>query len=182
MSTAGNGTAKELQGTVYSGKGIGTAVAKKAMNIRAASSTSGKSYGTIKKGTSVEVLEILSNGWYKIVWTAASCGYAYTSNVGGAYYTYTANSSTSSSSSSSSSSFAVGDKVKVTGKIYANGNGGTAISKSKATMYVVNVESSSKYKYYIGVAAKKGGTRQGWASPSILTKRGPEWREHQGPG
>ena len=47
------------------------------MNIRSGSGTNHGSYGTISKGTKVEVLEILSNGWYKIVWPGASCGYAY---------------------------------------------------------------------------------------------------------
>lgn len=75
--------------TSYSGKGIGTAVAKTSINIRAGAATNYKSYGVINKGTAVEVLEVLSSGWYKIVWPGASCGYAYTSNIDGAYYNYT---------------------------------------------------------------------------------------------
>ncbi len=156
----------------YSGTGVGTAVALTAMRIRDAASTStGNILSTITKGTAVEVLEVLSNGWYKIVWAGASCGYAYTSNSNGKYYTYTANSTSGSTTASADTSFAVGDKVTVTGTIYGNGNGsGGSIQKSKATMYVVNLVDSSKYTYYIGLAAKKGGTRQGWAKPSILTK------------
>lgn len=80
----------------YSGKGIGTATAKTAMNIRSGSGTNYSSYGVIAKGTKVEVLEILSNGWYKIVYLGASCGYAYTSNTNGNYYTYTPNKTNSS--------------------------------------------------------------------------------------
>lgn len=75
-----------------------------------------------------------------------------------------------SETGSSDTTYAVGDKVKVTGKIYANGNGGNAITKAGATMYVISLVDSSKYKYYIGLSATKGGTRQGWAEPSILTK------------
>lgn len=74
----------------YVGKGIGTATAKTEMNIRSNSNTNSSSYGTISKGTKVEVLEILSNGWYKIVWPGASCGYAYTSNSTKTYYSYVA--------------------------------------------------------------------------------------------
>lgn len=94
-----SGTTSGSGNTSYSGKGIGTAVAKATMNIRSGAGTSYKSYGTISKGTAVEVLEVLSSGWYKIVWPGASCGYAYTSNANGAYYTYTANKTSSSTSS-----------------------------------------------------------------------------------
>lgn len=88
-------TATSKGNTSYSGKGIGTATAKNEMNIRSGSGTNHGSYGTISKGTKVEVLEILSNGWYKIVWPGASCGYAYTSNTNGAYYSYAANTAAS---------------------------------------------------------------------------------------
>lgn len=72
---------------------------------------------------------------------------------------------------SAATSYAVGDKVKVTGTFYGNGNGtGGAITKNGATMYVVGLVSSATYKYYIGLAAKPGGVRQGWAEPSILEK------------
>lgn len=72
-------------------KVIGTAVAKTSMKIRTSSNTSASSkvIGYVKQGEKVEVLEVLSNGWYKIVCNKASCGYAYTSNSGGKYYTYT---------------------------------------------------------------------------------------------
>lgn len=84
----------------YAGKGIGTATAKANMNIRSGADTSHKSYGTISKGTAVEVLEILSSGWYKIVWPGASCGYAYTSNSNGEYYSYSPKASTSAKAES----------------------------------------------------------------------------------
>ncbi len=77
--------------TTYQGKGIGTALAKENMSLRDAASTSGNSYGTVPKGTSLEVLEQLSNGWIKVVWTQATVGYAYTSNVNNKYYTVTLN-------------------------------------------------------------------------------------------
>ncbi len=71
----------------------------------------------------------------------------------------------------SSTAYAVGDKVKVTGTIYGNGDGtGGSIKKSGATMYVVSLADSKKYTHYIGVAAAKGGARQGWAAPASLSK------------
>lgn len=91
-SSGGSGAALSSAGNkMYVGKGIGTATAKTNMNVRAGSNTGSKSIGGVTKGASVEVLEILSNGWYKIVWPGASCGYAYTSNKSGQYYTYVAN-------------------------------------------------------------------------------------------
>lgn len=77
------------QGTMkYVGQGIGSATALRAINVRAGAGTNFKSYGVLKKGTKVEVLDILSNGWYKIVWPGCSAGYAYTSNANGKYYKY----------------------------------------------------------------------------------------------
>ncbi len=68
-------------------------------------------------------------------------------------------------------SYSIGDKVIVTGTIYGNGNGtGGSLRKSGATMYVVNLVDGRNYTHYIGLATAKGGTRQGWANPSILTK------------
>lgn len=67
---------------------IGTAVAKQAMNVRNSANTSGTTIlGSVSKGQTVEVLEVLSNGWYKIVWRGS---FGYTSNASNAYYTYTA--------------------------------------------------------------------------------------------
>lgn len=84
----------EVINTAYIGKGIGKAVAKSDMKIRSGAGTNYSVLGTIKKGTSLEVLEVLSNGWYKIVWEKASCGYAYTSNRNNQYYTFIPNQDT----------------------------------------------------------------------------------------
>lgn len=88
-----NGTQAEAQteNTSYVGKGIGKATALETMNVRSGSGTRYVSYGTISKGTIVEVLEALPSGWYKIVWTGCSVGYAYTSNTTGTYYSYASN-------------------------------------------------------------------------------------------
>ena len=66
---------------------IGIATATGNMYVRSEASTKGSSLGVVKKGESVEVVEINSSGWYKIVW---GNGYGYTSNSSGSYYTYTA--------------------------------------------------------------------------------------------
>lgn len=66
---------------------IGTAVAKESMYVRDKSNRNATILGTVSKGQTVEVLEVLSNGWYKIVWRGS---FGYTSNVSNAYYTYTA--------------------------------------------------------------------------------------------
>ena len=72
----------------YTGKGIGFAVAKTSMNIRTGAGTSYPIIQTISAGTKVEVLEKLSNGWYKIAWSNVSNGYAYVSNAGGEFFKY----------------------------------------------------------------------------------------------
>ena len=67
--------------------------------------------------------------------------------------------------------FAVGDKVYVTGKIYAYGNGtGNSLTKDNSVMYICEFVDSKSFPHYIGVSAVKGGRRQGWAKPDILSK------------
>ena len=133
--------------TSYCGKGIGTAVAKATMNIRSGAGTGYKSLGTISKGTKVEVLEKLSSGWYKIVWPGASCGYAYTSNVNGAYYSYTANSSGSAASSS----------VKIDS---AQSKDNSLAGKYKVTASALNLRAGAGTSKKILCAMKKGETVQ----------------------
>ena len=82
-------TGEVKQNTEYVGKGVGTAKALSTMNIREKTDTSSYSYGVIKPGVEIEVLEVLNNGWYKVVWTWAKEGYAYSSNTTGKYYEYT---------------------------------------------------------------------------------------------
>lgn len=66
--------------------------------------------------------------------------------------------------------YAVGDQVTVNGTLYGNGNGsGGSVQKVGATMYVCDLVSKDQYQYYIGLATKKGGSRIGWAKPSILS-------------
>lgn len=68
---------------------IGIATARGSMNVRTGPSTSYKAVGAVKKNEQVQVLEITSNNWYKIVWPTAEEGYAFVSNSGGKYFDYT---------------------------------------------------------------------------------------------
>lgn len=72
----------------YTDKGIGYAVALSDMNIRSGASTDYPAIDVIMAGTKVEVLEILKNGWYKIVYNNVTNGFAYVSNAGGGYFKY----------------------------------------------------------------------------------------------
>lgn len=72
--------------TTYCGKGIGEATALEDMEVRTGSSTKYFSVGKVLKGQKVEVLQVMANGWLKIVWPGAEKGFGYTSNVGGKYY------------------------------------------------------------------------------------------------
>lgn len=65
----------------------GTGVAKMDMNVRSGSSTNDEIIGLVKKGGTVQIIEVLSNGWLKIVWSKAKAGYAYVSNRNNAYFT-----------------------------------------------------------------------------------------------
>lgn len=71
---------------------IGIATALGTMNVRTAPNTNGKILGTIKRGTAVNVLEITSNNWYKILYKD---NVAYVSNSNSKYFTYTAKAVTS---------------------------------------------------------------------------------------
>lgn len=76
----------------------------------------------------------------------------------------------STSTPSKKETYAIGDKVKVNGYIYAYGSGkGNKIKKNNETMYVVDLVDSKTYAFSIGVAAKKGGIRQGWTNKATLT-------------
>lgn len=133
--------------TAYAGKGIGTATAKANMNIRSGAGTSHKSYGTISKGTAVEVLEILSSGWYKIVWPGVSCGYAYTSNSNGEYYSYSPKASTSAKAESAQSfDKSLAGTYKVTASALNIRAGAGTNKKSLAT--IPNGKTVQCYGYY----------------------------------
>ena len=117
------------------------------MNIRSGAGTSHKSYGTISRGTNVEVLEILSSGWYKIVWPSASCGYAYTSNSNGEYYSYSPKASTSAKAESAQSfDKSLAGTYKVTASALNIRAGAGTNKKSLAT--IPNGKTVQCYGYY----------------------------------
>lgn len=67
---------------------IGTATAKSSMFIRGEASSNGKIKGNISAGTTLDVIEIVNDYWYKVVYPKADVGYAYTSNRDNKYYNY----------------------------------------------------------------------------------------------
>ena len=194
-STSSSSSSSSSSVPNYSGTGIGTAVAKTAMNIRTSANTSGTICGTISKGTAVEVLEVLSTGWYKIVWAGTSAGYAYTSNANDQYYTYTANATTSSSSSTtttekratesaqSKDSSLAGDYTVTTLLNVRNGAGTAANSYGSDKSVLVAIPKGTVvhcYGYYTEVSGKKWLYVQftyknvkytGFCSSTYLTKK-----------
>jgi hypothetical protein len=126
-------------------------------------SSSAASGKTCKPGTA-KVTNVYAKGKHPYHLQAVTGG-------GSTVYGWVDESDVSGSTSGAAVTFAVGDKVKVTGTIYGNGNGtGGTIKKTGATMYVVSLVDSKTYKHYIGLSATKGGSRVGWANPSILEK------------
>ncbi|MDV3428514.1 MAG: SH3 domain-containing protein [Bacillota bacterium] len=61
------------------------------MNVRTGAGSIYKVIGNLSKNNRVEVLGITSTGWLKIIWPKSTSGYAYVSNAGGKYFTYTPN-------------------------------------------------------------------------------------------
>ncbi len=69
--------------------------------------------------------------------------------------------------------FQTGEAVTVNGTLYATAKGsGNRIEKHGALMYVTELANSKIYPHFVGLAASKGKSRQGWASPDILQKDG----------
>lgn len=118
------------------GTGIGTAVANQDMRIRSGAGTGYTIYTVIQAGTAVEVLTA-ENGWYKIVWPGASCGYAYTKQ-GSSYYTYTGHQIT------------VGDQVRFTGTVqYISAWSSTPLQAASGAAKVTQICEAGKHQYHI---------------------------------
>ena len=138
------------------------------LNVRSWAGTENSlcSFSPLKEGERISICDEVKAAdgavWYYIKNAAGKYGFvhsAYVKKTGAA------------ASTGSAASFAPGDKVKVTGTIYGNGNGtGGSLKKNGEVMYVTELVNASVYRYYIGVAGKKGGVRQGWAEPSALKK------------
>jgi len=67
---------------------VGYAVSRMAMNVRSGPSVDYPIYQSIPAGTVISVLEVLENGWFRIVWEGAADGVAYTSNFDGKFYSF----------------------------------------------------------------------------------------------
>lgn len=140
--TAGQtATASSSKGnTSLCGTGIGTAVAQQAMHVRSGAGTSHTSLAIISAGTAVEVLGI-ENGWYKIVWPGAACGYAYTAQ-GGSYYSYTAK--------AASDPIKVGDQVRFTGSAqYISAWSQNPLTASQCAAKVTQICKGGKHQYHL---------------------------------
>lgn len=142
--------------TTLCGKGIGTAVAKTAMHVRDGAKNTANSLTIIKKGTAVEVLEVTSDYWYKIVWPGASCGYAYTKG-GEVYYDYTAIKSTAIN---------VGDTVYFSGGAqYISAWAATPVAAKAGKAKVTQLCATGKHNYHI-----VGDGVYGWVDAATISK------------
>lgn len=177
---SGNSGTSQAANRQYVGKGIGTATAKTNMNVRSGSSTKSASIGGVNKGASVEVLEKLSNGWYKIVWPGASCGYAYTSNSGGSYYTFVKNGGSASGNAGlkpvAAQSFAKGlaGTYKTTAPLNMRAKPGE-LKDDNIIMEIPAGKKVQNYGYYTMVAGVKWlyvayGGKVGFSSSEYLKK------------
>lgn len=73
--------------TTYVNTGIANATAKVEMNVRITPNLNGQIVAVVGKGSVMEVLEVLENGWLKVVAPSTAAGYAYVSNINSAYFT-----------------------------------------------------------------------------------------------
>lgn len=148
--------------TALCGKGIGTAVAKQAMNVRNGADISAKSIAVIGTGVAVEVLDITASGWYRIVWPGESCGYAFTKS-GSAYYTYTGK--------AAATDIRVGDIVQFSGNthyISSTTLTGKVCKPGKAK--VTAIAKNAKHPYHIIAVSGGGSDVHGWVDAATISK------------
>ena len=125
--------------TSLCGTGIGTATALQAMHVRSGAGTGYASLAIIPAGTAVEVL-YAENGWYRIVWPGATCGYAYTKQ-GGSYYSYVG---------AAPDPIKVGDRVQYTGTIqYVSAWSSAPVPAKPCTAKVTQICEAGKHQYHI---------------------------------
>ena len=157
--------------TPTSSEVIGIAVALGSVNIRTGPSTGYKAIGIVRKNEQVQVLEITSNNWYKIVWAGADNGYAYVSNAGGKYFDYT---SISKKESKPVEKFAP-YKVKVTASVLRVRKGpgtkyGDAGYIRKDRIFGIMEEVVDERGKVWGLLDEFALTRDGWISLSYTQK------------
>lgn len=148
--------------TALCGKGIGTAVAKQAMNVRNGADISAKSIAVIGTGVAVEVLDITASGWYRIVWPGESCGYAFTKS-GAAYYTYTGKATVTD--------IRVGDIVQFTGNThYISSTIATGKTCKPGKAKVTAIAKNAKHPYHIIAVSGGGSDAYGWVDAATISK------------
>ena len=141
---------------------LGTAVAKLSMNLRSGPGVSYSTVGSIKAGSTIQVLEITSNNWYKIAWNTAS-GYAYVSNASNKYFDYIPKGDNSSY------------EVKVTASsLYVRRGPGReytarTVVKQNEIYKIVEETTCSEGKKW-GLLEKYQSNRDGWVSMSYVKK------------
>lgn len=141
--------------TSLCGTGIGSATAMQAMHIRSGASTEYEVLDTIKAGMAVEVLDVV-NGWYRIVWPGAACGYAYT-RQGESYYSYTGK---------DPDPIKVGDRVQYTGTIqYVSAWSSAPVPAIPCSAKVTQICTSGKHQYHV-----VGDTVYGWVDAENVIK------------
>lgn len=164
LMVLGEGASASIETSKPTNNVIGTAIAKGSLNVRTGPSTNYKIVGVVKTGTKVEVLEITSNNWYKIVWKE---GTAYVSNVSNKYFTYTA----AKQQSSASSAY----KVSITANaLYVRTGPGTNY-KAKTTVhkgenYNIVEETTDIRGAKWGLLENYKSSRNGWISLSYTKK------------
>lgn len=162
------------------GKGIGTAVALASMYIREDDTTSAKSLGTVSKGAKLELLEILSNGWLKVVWARSPKGYGYTSNRNDKYYKCTlkpiSNNNTVAKNKPEAKDEKIAGNYITTGSLNVRNGAGTANSIMTTIPKGTEVYCDGSYTLYNKIKwlyitfKRKSVTFCGFASSKYLKK------------
>lgn len=125
-SSSGESSGNKKYGTVTGGK----------VNVRKGPGTSYKSYGTLSKGTQVEILD-KSGNWYKIVYPKGEGGVGW---ISASYIKLTTSSSSSSSGSSSNSSSKKNSNSSTAKSTTSNNtNSKKSLTLSKPNTSLINV-------------------------------------------
>ena len=141
--------------TSLCGTGIGTATALQAMHVRSGAGTGYASLAIIPAGTAVEVL-YAENGWYRIVWPGAVCGYAYTKQ-GESYYSY---------DGAAPDPIGIGDAVQFTGTIqYVSAWSSAPVPAKPGPAKITQICTSGKHQYHV-----VGDTVYGWVDTETVNK------------
>ena len=146
---------------------IGIAVALGSVNVRIGPSTAYKAIGIVKRNEQIQVLEKLSSGWLRILWSGAE---AYVSNVGEKYFSFNSVSHTTNSEKVETSY-----RVKITASTLRIRTGpGTKYNEKGFVRYgaivgIVEEQLDSQGKKW-GLLDEFATTRDAWISLSYTEK------------